>query len=344
MSKESTGESKRYGLLVAVLISVFVFIVLLLEIDYDVLPVLDLPPWAFLRMAFIALIFIGLTWAILCVVGWIFESVAYPRVRSYAQVRSIWKLVSYAVWAAVLVVLLLALVGDVTSAAVSIGLIGAALAFALQKPILNIAGWMYITYNRMFRIGDRISMGGVKGYVLDIRLMHSEMMEMGEWMEGDVFTGRITLMPNWLVFEGPVQNYTKDSPFIWDEVVNLVTYESNIERAKDHMLKAAKHVVGGVMTDNFERYRRSLVIRDLDTELLREPKVRMNLQDSGVNLYVMYWCPAELRRKIKTQIVERIWHDFMKDPEIEIAYPHMEIVKHKYSWEIEGMDAALKKK
>lgn len=342
--KERSKESKGLILLLVVLVLVLILLLIFLEIEYDALPFVDIGRSEPLRTALIALIVIGFVWILLWVMGRLFESIAYPKVGSYAQVRSIWKLVTYAVWAAALVGLFFALVGDITSAAVSIGLIGAALAFALQKPILNVAGWIFITYNRLFRIGDRVSIGDVRGYVLDIRLMHSELMEMGEWMEGDVFTGRIVLMPNWIVFDAPVRNYTRDSPFIWDEVVNLVTYESDIEKAKKHMLKAAKDVVGKIMSANYERYRRSLAIRDLEPELLKEPQVRMILKDSGVNLYVMYWCPADKRRKIRTEIVEKVWRKFMEDPDIEIAYPHMEVVRHKYSWRDEVMDAPVKKK
>ncbi len=342
--EERSRESKGFAFLLLVLVLVLICLLVLLEMEYDIFPFVDIAQSETLRTVLVALIVIGLVWVMLWIIGRLFESVAYPKVGSYAQVRSIWKLVAYAVWAAVLVGLFFILVGDITSAAVSIGLIGAALAFALQKPILNVAAWMYITYNRIFRIGDRVSVGDVRGYVVDIRLMHSELMEMGEWMEGDVFTGRIVLVPNWLVFEGPVRNYTRDSPFIWDEVVNLVTYESDIEMAKKYMLEAARNVVGSIMSTNYERYRRSLAIRDLEPELLKEPKVRMILRDSGVDLYVIYWCPANMRRKIRTQIVESIWQKFMEDPNIEIAYPHMEIVKHRYSWKDEGVNAPVKKK
>jgi small-conductance mechanosensitive channel len=337
-------EPRRLAAPILIFALMLVGLLLLLDMDYNVLPFLEVGRWEPLRLALISLVVIGAVWIVLWVIGRLFERMGYARVGSYAQVRSIWKLISYAIWAAVFLILVLGLIGDVTSTALSVGLLGAALAFVLQKPLLNVIGWAYITYHRMLRIGDRISIGNVKGYVVDVRIMHIELMEIGEWMQGDTYTGRIALVPNSLVFEGPIHNYTRDSPFIWDEVVNLVTYESDIDLAKKYMLESAREVIGESMTKNFEKYRRSLSIHDLDMQLLREPELRMELKDSGINIFVVYWCPAEKRRKVKTEVTERIWRRFMEDPRVAIAYPHMEIVKYEQSRGEQGDAPPAKKK
>ena len=327
--KERDEEKSSIIPLVVLLILVILALVLLLDMDYDILPFLDLGWSEPVHTGLLAAVVLIIVWIWLWAAGRFFERTASRRLGGYAQARSIWKLISYTVWAIIIVILVLFLSGGIASTAISIGLIGAALAFALQKPLLNIAGWVFITYNRMFRIGHRVSMGGVKGYVLDIRLMSTELMEIGEWMRGEDFTGRQVLVPNGVIFDTPLHNYTRDAPYIWDEVVNLVTYESDIDVAKEHMLEAAREVVGHIMKQYYEKYRRNLAIHDLDEFLLREPKLRMDLADSGVNVCVLYWCPAEYRRLVKSQIVERIWRRFMEDPRIGIAYPHMELVKHQ---------------
>ncbi len=322
-------KSREIGIPFVIFIVVLVCFVLILNMDYNFFPALNLSGLGPFRLVLSALVFIGSVWIILWVTGHLFQKIVYKRVGSYAQVRSIWKLISYGIWAVVLVILVLGLVGDASSTTLSVGLLGAALAFALQKPLLNIAGWMFITYHRMLGVGDRVSIGTVKGFVVDIKLMHMELMEIGEWMRGDTYTGRAVLVPNGLIFEGPVYNYTRDSPFIWDEVENLVTYESDVDVAKRYMIEAATEVIGEMMSRNFERYRRMLSLQELDVALLRKPDIRMEFSDSGVKLYVLYWCPAGLRRKVKADIVERVWRKFMADPKVGIAYPHMEIVKHE---------------
>lgn len=300
---------------------------LLLEVHRGTLPFIDLThldPEA--EVVLLVIVVLCVSWLLINLIGKLFENLLGPIVGSYAQVRSVWKIISYAIWTAVLLALLFSVMGDKSSLGVYIGLIGAAMTFVLQKPLLNIVGWLLITYRRLFRIGDRIMLGNVKGYVMDIRIMYTEVREFGEWMKGDTFTGRIAAIPNSMVFDGPILNYTKDLPSIWDEVVTSVTYESDIELAKRYILESARDVVGEFMVTNYELYRSRLGIRDLDQFLLRTPELRMEMADSGVNVYVLYFCATDRRRSIKSDITERIWKRFMEDPRVGIAYPHVQVV------------------
>jgi len=265
-------------------------------------------------------------WIALRLMGPLFERVTASKTGSYAQARSMWRVVSSAVLGIVLVGLVLAYLGDVTSTALGLGLLGAALAFVLQRPLLNLVGWLVINYRQVYRIGDRIEIGGVTGYVTDINLMHTELQEFGGWMKGDTFTGRLVTVPNSLVVEGPTKNYTRDFPLVWDEVEVLVTYESDIDTAKQHMIDAAMEVVGRVMFENYERYRQHLVLRDLQENLITTPEVRMDFADSGVRVWVLYFCPPEMRRRVKALIVEKIWRRFSEDSRVEMAYPHLAVV------------------
>ncbi len=300
---------------------------LVLEIKYDFLPLIHIAdPTGDLTTLLFAFISVLITWFVLYLLGGLFETLTTTKVGSHAQARSMWKLIAYAVWILVLSIIFISMIGETGSLVLSIGLLGAALTFVLQKPLLNVGAWALISYRRIYRIGDRVAFGEVKGYVLDITTMYTELREFGEWMHGDTFTGRIVTVPNSVIFDAPVCNYTRDFPFVWDEVVNLVTYESDIETAKKYMLESAKEVVGELMEQNYERYRKRLGIRDLDQLLLRSPELRMELADSGVNVYVLYFCPVELRRKIKGDMTEKIWTKFMADPSVGIAYPHMHLV------------------
>ncbi len=328
--KKTKGErSGTLGFIMPLILGL-ISIFLLFDMDYDIFPFLNIGGTSEpLHTGLLILVVIAFIWFALRFLGFLLEIVAGPKMGSYAMIRSSWKTVSYTIWAVVLTFIFFFFMGGGDSLVLSLGLIGAALAFVLQKPLLNILGWMFISYNRMFKIGDRIAIGEVKGYVTDINLMHTDVYEMEGWMKGETFTGRISQIPNGMIFDGAVNNYTRDSPYIWDEVGNLVTYESNIDRAKQHMLDAANGVVGELMIKKHEAYRKRLELHDLDRTLPNQPTIRMNLADSGVNLYVVYWACAEERRQVKSHIVEAIWRKFSEDPEVEIAYPHMQIVQQE---------------
>ena len=61
-----------------------------------------------------------------------------------------------------------------------LGIIGAGIAFAMQRAITAVAGYFVILRGRTFNVGDRIVMGGVRGDVIDLSFMQTQIMEMGQ--------------------------------------------------------------------------------------------------------------------------------------------------------------------
>ena len=134
-------------------------------------------------------------------------------------------------------------------------LIGAGIAFAMQRVITAVAGYFVILRGKTFNVGDRIVMGGVRGDVIDLSFMQTRIMEMGQspkeqgdapsmWIRSRQFTGRIVTVTNDKVFDEPVYNYTKDFPYIWDEINLPVRYQDDRSRAERILLEAArKHAV-----------------------------------------------------------------------------------------------------
>ena len=41
--------------------------------------------------------------------------------------------------------------------------------------------------------------------------------KMGQWVNGDLYNGRIVRVANSFIFKEPVFNYSADFPFLWDE-------------------------------------------------------------------------------------------------------------------------------
>lgn len=300
--------------------------ILLLFLPYilQYLPITD--PEGFLRTALFFGFILSSAWAIIGILGRALEFL-WPKDRSLARARSAWKVLSYVSWFSVFILLVIVFMGDIASTALGVGLLGAAFTFAMQKPLLNIAAWVVITYRQLYRIGDRVEVGGVKGYVVDIGLQTTELQEFGGWMPGDEYTGRIVTLPNGVVFDGATANYTRDYPFIWDNVEVLVTYESDIGAAKEMAISTANEVVGGMMYDHYETYRQNLAIRDLENSLLRTPEVRLAFADSGVKLSVVYFVAVEKRGAVKTRLVDKLWRRFVEDPRVELAYPHIQAVQ-----------------
>src|SRR5207302_7356802 len=131
-----------------------------------------------------------------------------------------------------------------------IGLIGAGIAFALQRAITAVAGYFVILRGKTFNVGDRILMGGVRGDVVGLSFMQTQIMEMGQspkeqgdapsmWIRSRQFTGRIVTVTNDKVFDEPVYNYTHEFPYIWDEISVPVRYSSDYAIAEKCILSTA---------------------------------------------------------------------------------------------------------
>ena len=140
---------------------------------------------------------------------------------------------------------------DPTRLATAAGLMSAGLAFALQQPVTAIASYFVILRGNTFTVGDRISMGGVRGDVMRLGFIQTTIMEMGEppsvqgadpamWVKSRQFTGRIVTVSNAKIFAEPVFNYTRDFPFIWEEMAIPITYQADRARVEAIMLEAAK--------------------------------------------------------------------------------------------------------
>src|SRR5690625_1072365 len=140
---------------------------------------------------------------------------------------------------------------------VALGVAGAGIAFALQEVIVSFAGWIAIMFGGSYKTGDRVQLGGIRGDVMDIGVLRTTIMEIGQWVDGDLYNGRIVLIANSFVFKEPVFNYSGDFPFLWDEIKIPIQYGSNYEMVNEILLKAGKDIAGDLGAKSKEKDRKS---------------------------------------------------------------------------------------
>ena len=95
-----------------------------------------------------------------------------------------------------------------------LGLMTAGLAVALQDPIANFAGWMFLIWRRPFEVGDRVQIGDLHGDVVDIRIFQFTVLEIGNWVAADQSTGRIVHVPNGKLFKEHLANSSTGFDYI----------------------------------------------------------------------------------------------------------------------------------
>ena len=201
---------------------------------------------------------------------------------------------------------------DPSRLATGIGLVTAGLAFALQKVVSSIAGYFVILRGRNFTVGDRISMGGVRGDVIGLGFIQTTIMEMGEppavqnadpamWVKSRQFTGRIVTVANNKIFDEPVFNYTRDFPFIWEEISIPITYEADRRQAEQIMLAATNKYVLKITEMSQEAVERLQNQYFVSVEEF-EPEVYYRLTDNWLELTVRFIVGEHHIRKVKSNI------------------------------------------
>ena len=209
---------------------------------------------------------------------------------------------------------------DPTRLATGVGLVTAGLAFALQKVVSSIAGYFVILRGRNFTVGDRISMGGVRGDVIGLGFIQTTIMEMGEppavqaadpamWVKSRQFTGRIVTVANNKIFDEPVFNYTRDFPFIWEEISIPITYETDRRKTEEIMLAATKKFVLKITEmsqEAMEKLQRQYFVNVKDFE----PEVYYRITDNWLELTVRFIVGEHKIRGVKNNISREMLKHF----------------------------------
>ena len=190
------------------------------------------------------------------------------------------------------------------------GIIGLSLAFmmtlmgwGIRNPITNLAAWLLIIFQKPYRIGDRVILGGTIGDVRDISIMYTQLDQVGGTIGGEEKSGRSVMIPNQHLFRWNVINYTRDEKYILDEVIIRLTYRSNIGRAEEIMCQQAAEVTAEICQETGE-----------------SPYVRFEFIPSGVVAKLRYRVSAVRRQEFSTLMVERISKAFVCEDSIEFAY------------------------
>lgn len=215
------------------------------------------------------------------------------------------------------------------------GLVSAGIAVALQRVITSFAAYFILLRGRNFHVGDRITMGGVRGDVITLGFIQTQIMETGDplaeqaadpaiWVRSRQYTGRIVTVSNAKIFDEPVYNYTTDFPYIWDEIQIPIRYNSDHERAESIVFKAAqRHTLS--LQDLSEQAAQELERRHFVKREEIRPTIYYRLTDNWLELTVRYITRDYGTRELKDAISRDILRGF-KEAGIDIASSTHDIV------------------
>ncbi|CAN5220675.1 mechanosensitive ion channel [soil metagenome] len=214
---------------------------------------------------------------------------------------------------------------------VALGVAGAGIAFALQEVIGSFAGWLAIMFGGFYKTGDRVQLGGIKGDVMDIGMLRTTIMEIGQWIDGDLYNGRIVLIANSFVFKEPVFNYSGEFPFLWDEIKIPITYGSNYDKTKIILLEVGRKVAGDLSKTSREKWKHlqhKFILEDSQTD----PLVTLVANDNWVEFTLRYIVGYRKRRTTQSELFTAILKEIENtNGEIKFASSTLQIINYPES-------------
>lgn len=191
---------------------------------------------------------------------------------------------------------------------VALGVAGAGIAFALQEVIASFAGWFAISFAKFYKTGDRVQLGGIKGDVIDIGILRTTLMEVGQWVNGDLYNGRVVRIANSFVFKEPVFNYSGDFPFLWDEITVPIKYGSDHNFARELLTKISTDLLSEYASNASDAWK-ELVEKFLIEDASVKPMITMIANDNWIEFTIRYVVNYKFRRTTKDLLFNKILNE-----------------------------------
>lgn len=235
------------------------------------------------------------------------------------------KFVNYFGYFLLIMLLMVVYSSQLSGLTVFLGVAGAGIAFALQEVIASIAGFIVVNFSNFYNVGDRVMLGGIKGDVVDIGMLRTSLMEIGDWVNGDLYNGKIVRVSNSFIFKEPVYNYSGDFPFLWDEMTIPIKTHCDHQYAKEKFMGILNEVVGDYSKKSevaWQKMTEKLMVENAQVA----PMITMVFDENWITFTLRYVVDFKKRRgtkdKIFTQILEAI---NQSNGKLEVASAAMEI-------------------
>jgi small-conductance mechanosensitive channel len=216
------------------------------------------------------------------------------------------------------VVLVMGFVSEFGSLATFAGFLTAGIAVALQTIILSVAAYFFLLGRHGIKVGDRITVSGVTGDVIDVGLVRLSLMELSGSGSDMHPTGRLVVVANAVLFQGTLFKQIPGTAYAWHELNIKLRSASDYTMAEKKMQEAVNSVYT-LYRDSFEQQQQALEGLMATSSAIPTPQSSLQLVENGLDLIVRY--PVVLRREteIDDQMVKKVMDVLNSDPELKAA-------------------------
>jgi small-conductance mechanosensitive channel len=195
-------------------------------------------------------------------------------------------------------VVIFSFVTEFSALATFAGFLTAGIAVGLQTILLSVAAYFFLIGRYGIRVGDRISIAGVTGDVVDVGFVRFYMLELAGTGIDMQPTGRVVVFANAILFQPttPMFRQVPGTDYTWHEISIGLQPTGNHKLIEDTMMQVVQKVYGKYQA-MIDRQQRNIEQRfELPFAPLR-PNAQLQLTDNGLEAIVRY--PVSLRHNLE---------------------------------------------
>lgn len=217
------------------------------------------------------------------------------------------------------VVIAMGFISEFSSLATFAGFLTAGIAVALQTVILSIAAYFFLIGKYGVRVGDRITVSGVTGDVINVGLVRLYLMELSGTGIDLYPTGRVVVFSNSVMFQAtPFFKQLPGTAYAWHEVAITLAPDTNYAMAEQKLIDVVNSVYSQYQHSIDRQH--ALVERLIDSPVSAPmPKAHLQFTDTGLEFVVRFPVEIPHAAEIDDQMTRKLMEVIAGDPELKAA-------------------------
>jgi small-conductance mechanosensitive channel len=213
--------------------------------------------------------------------------------------------IRFAVQVTALLLILVVTFGPPSQLATVLALAGAGLTVALKDFIVGFFGWFILMGPNGIRPGDWVEINGIGGEVVEVGLLHTVILETGDWSDAGHPTGRKVTVVNSFAIEGHYFNFSTTGQWLWEQI------EVPIPAGVDPypIAEAVQEIVAAETQDDVqqaeEEWQRA-VPGHVGRTFSPGPAIMVRPTTLGVNVVVRYITRAHKRHEVRSRLFHKV--------------------------------------
>jgi small-conductance mechanosensitive channel len=225
-----------------------------------------------------------------------------PEGRRGHTVRTVARI---ALQAGGIALILLVLFGPPSQLATVLALAGAGLTVALKDFIVGFFGWFILMGPNGIRPGDWVEINGIGGEVVHVGLLHTIILETGNWSDAGHPTGRKVSFVNSFAIEGHYFNFSTTGQWLWDEIEVPIPAGVDPYPIAEAVHKAVAKATEANARLAEEEWQR-VVPGHVGRAFAPVPAISVRPTTLGVSVIIRYITRAHERHETRTRLFHRI--------------------------------------